>query len=102
MPNSQRSVESVYEEIAGLTGNRAELDRQRYMLVKAIRALKAIAADAPTANGIGADAIAEFDIAIATLESKKAELWVIIERTDAGIQRLTDLVQNGAYNHESR
>lgn len=95
---SSRTLDSVYDEIAGLTGNRAELERERFMIVKAIRALKALRDDGPMSAELGADAIAEFDAAIEKLEAVKTNLWTVIERTDGGIQRLTDLAQNGAFN----
>lgn len=95
---STRTLDSVYEEIAGLTGNRAELERERFMIIKAIRALKALRDDGPISAELGTDAVAEFDTAIEKLEAVKSNLWTVIERTDGGIQRLTDLVQNGAFN----
>lgn len=95
---SKRSVDSVYEEIAGLTGNRAEMERQRFMLIKAIRTLKAIRDDSALSHQFEPEGCAEIDMAIEKLEAIKKDLWTIIESTDSGIQRLTDLVQNGAYN----
>lgn len=95
---STRTLDSVYDEIAGLTGNRAELERERYLIVKAIRALKSIRDDDPLTHEFGSDAISEFDIAINKLEAVKSGLWTVIEKTDRDIQRLTDLAQNGAFN----
>lgn len=98
MSSNTRSLDSVYEEIAGLTGNRAELERERFLIVKAIRSLKAILDDNPLSFEFGTAAIAEFDMAIEKLEAVKSGLWTVIEKTDHDIQRLTDLAQNGAFN----
>lgn len=95
---AQRSVDSVYEEIAALTGNRAELERERFLFIKAIRALKALIDDSAIILLIEKDRADEIKIAIDKLEGWKGELWINIEKTDRSIQRLTDLVQNGAYN----
>lgn len=95
---SGRSIDSVYDEIAGLTGNRAELERERYLLIKAIRALRAIQQDSAAIFAFTPEAIQVFDMAIVQLETVKTELWATIERTDGGIARLTELVQNGAFN----
>lgn len=102
MPTPQRSADSVYDEIAGLTGNRAELERQRYEFVKAIRAMKALLDDSAVAPIMTSAEIEAFAVTIGNLERMKGCLWSEIEDTDRAIQRLTDLVQNGAYNHESR
>lgn len=95
---STRTLDSVYGEIAGLTGNRAELERERFMLVKAIRSLKALQDDNPVSAFIGEATFNEITGLISQLEIKKALVWDDILHTDAGIQRLTDLAQNGAFN----
>ncbi len=94
----KRSLDSVYEEIAGLTGNRAELERQRFEFVKAIRGLRVLMADSAVSPVMTAEEAAHFDRAILMLERMKGCLWSEIEDTDRGIQRLTDLAQNGAFN----
>lgn len=95
---STRSPDSVYEEIAGLTGNRAELERERFLFVKAIRALKAVLDDSAIVGPMEQSSSDEIQAAIDKLEGWKHELWAAIEKTDHDIQRLTDLVQNGAFN----
>lgn len=98
MPTTQRSLDSVYEEIAGLTGNRAELERQRYLLVKAIRAIGAILTDSAIVFTDADPLRKELENASVALTARKALLWIDISNTDAGIQKLTDLAQNGAFN----
>lgn len=98
MSSNTRSLDSVYEEIAGLTGNRAELERERFLFIKAIRALKAVLDDSAIMGPMNESASDEIQAAIERLEGWKNELWTAIERTDAGIQKLTDLAQNGAFN----
>jgi len=95
---STRSLDSVYEEIAGLTGNRAELERQRFVLIKAIRAIGAVLTDSAIAL-TDADPLRKVleDAAVA-LTARKSLLWLDIQASDAGIQKLTDLAQNGAFN----
>ena len=98
MATHVRTLDSVYEEIAGLTGNRAELERQRFAIVKAQRAIRALLEDGALGytedNPMTAVLLAAND----ECSARKAILWSDIERTDAGIQRLTDLAQNGAFN----
>lgn len=98
MPTNERSADSAYEEIAGLTGNRAELERQRYALIKAIRALKNVIEDTAIIFNEADPLARELADAVIALDARKSLLWMDIEKTDAGISRLTDLVQNGAYN----
>lgn len=98
MSTNQRSADSVYGEIAGLTGNRAELERERFMLIKAIRAMRALRDDSAMQCEMPDDVAAEFDAAIERLTAIKGKIWTAIEKTDRDIQRLTDLVQNGAFN----
>lgn len=95
---STRTLDSVYEEIAGLTGNRAELERERFLFIKAIRTLKAVLEDSAIMGPRGEESSAEIQAAIEALEGWKKELWTEIEAADRGIQKLTDLAQNGAFN----
>ena len=100
MSAQSRSIDSVYEEIASLTGNRTELERQRFILVRAIRALRVVIYDKATIAGFVEPDITFLETAVVKLENQKTALWLVIEQTDCGIQRLTDLVQNGTFDHE--
>lgn len=98
MSTPSRSLDSVYDEIAGLTGNRAELERQRYLLVKALRAVQAVLADSAICL-MDADPLRrDLEDTCIALQARKSLLWIDIEKTDASISKLTDLTQNGAYD----
>lgn len=98
MATNTRSVDSVYEEIAELTGRRGELERERFLFIKAIRALRAVLDDSAVMAMREHETSDEIQAAIERLEGWKNELWTDIARVDAGVQKLTDLAQNGAFN----
>jgi len=95
---SKRSADSVYDEIEGLTGNRAELERERFAYIKALRSLKALRDDSAIWDIAPDDFKLNILAAIDGITAAKNALWDTIEHTDAGISRLMDLVQNGAFN----
>jgi len=101
MTTKTRSVDSVYAEIAELTGKRGELERQRFLLIKAVRAIRAARWDVAWAG----DECEQFRHDMGRTEDmlleRKSALWSAIQPLDNEIDRLTQLVQNGAFNAEN-
>ena len=99
---STMSEAAAYERIAELTGRRETLERQRFLLVKAIRALKDIKAmEGHDTDGDYGD-FSWIDGALHELDIAKSRTWDDIIPISGEIDRLTQLAQNGAFSNVTR